>query len=858
MKKVFRNLIFALCLAYQSLTWIRTKQEWWEWETNVRLKNTLFFLPDFSVSKTFVLTDCYLLNHWWLALIQAIGANIFQWSLNVDNKSKLIIQMLEQSIKIWFSKQPRKPPDKRKDKDLPISLREYSLNLITYFIFILEDTLFWAFSINIDISYWSYIFISILIDFTFEFLQIFLAISLDSMEEEQDSTSLAQEWKSYHSQDISICEMNQHDSLYYIFGKNVTSNVVFSMSAKSKRDALSDTTLLDHDSYVFAIDTCTSESICKHRELFVGKIKACKNLYVQGVGGRIKASGYGTVKLRVIDDDNKPYDLMIHNVIYLPESPINLLSPQRWSSGSDNLTGTGEITVGNATLLFWNDRKTTKLIPHHPDLGIPIMSVNDGYTKHAALFQATSTMTCQLCTNPMSMNTSQTIEDKNGNEHIVPIDDDETSVHRLQPQTLLVDELDQKIQSNNAKVIEFDDELLATSKLQSFEDADTVSQATFDDNSTEASDLYHVDEIDMQEEDETMNVPKTEIESIVSSISEKTSELQRELLGYHYQLKHLNFSALQRLAKKGIIPKRLAGIKPPLCVACQMGKQHRKPWRGKGKKNRKHIRKPEDNFPGANTSTDQMISPYGGMIPQTKGRLMKAKYYAATVFVDHYTDYTYVHLMKDSTAESTLEAKNAYERLLLSFGNKVLAYHADNGRFAEKVFVQDVKDKSQKITYCGVGSHHQNGIAERRIKTLSEDARTMLAHGNHLWPEVVTKSLWPYAYKAASRSRNRFKLDDEGNSPDEKMSGISMRPEIKNEHPLFCPVYVLNKRLQGGIGGIPKWNPRADAGVYLGHSPDHASNVALILSLTTGLVSPQYHVVFDDNFTTVDYIRSKK
>ena len=56
-------------------------------------------------------------------------------------------------------------------------------------------------------------------------------------------------------------------------------------------------------------------------------------------------------------------------------------------------------------------------------------------------------------------------------------------------------------------------------------------------------------------------------------------------------------------------------------------------------------------------------------------------------------------------------------------------------------------------------------------------------------------------------------------------------------------MFVLDKSLQGGLGGIPKWNPRANAGVYLGHSPDHASNVALVLNLATGLVSPQYHVV---------------
>ena len=55
--------------------------------------------------------------------------------------------------------------------------------------------------------------------------------------------------------------------------------------------------------------------------------------------------------------------------------------------------------------------------------------------------------------------------------------------------------------------------------------------------------------------------------------------------------------------------------------------------------------------------------------------------------------------------------------------------------------------------------------------------------------------------------------------------------------------------------GVPKWEPRARLGIYLGRSPAHAGNVALVLNPKTGLVSPQYHVVFDDDFTTVPHLR---
>ena len=53
----------------------------------------------------------------------------------------------------------------------------------------------------------------------------------------------------------------------------------------------------------------------------------------------------------------------------------------------------------------------------------------------------------------------------------------------------------------------------------------------------------------------------------------------------------------------------------------------------------------------------------------------------------------------------------------------------------------------------------------------------------------------------------------------------------------------------------PKWDPRSRVGIYLGHSPTHAGSVALVLNPKTLYVSPQYHVVFDDHFTTVPSMR---
>jgi hypothetical protein len=68
----------------------------------------------------------------------------------------------------------------------------------------------------------------------------------------------------------------------------------------------------------------------------------------------------------------------------------------------------------------------------------------------------------------------------------------------------------------------------------------------------------------------------------------------------------------------------------------------------------------------------------------------------------------------------------------------------------------------------------------------------------------------------------------------------------------------LDSRLQSGIAGPPKWEPRSRLGIYVGHSPSHAGSVALVLNPRTGHVSPQFHVVFDNLFTTVSYMKKSE
>ena len=72
-----------------------------------------------------------------------------------------------------------------------------------------------------------------------------------------------------------------------------------------------------------------------------------------------------------------------------------------------------------------------------------------------------------------------------------------------------------------------------------------------------------------------------------------------------------------------------------------------------------------------------------------------------------------------------------------------------------------------------------------------------------------------------------------------------------------CPVYVLKDELQDDKK-IQKWDPRARLGMFVRFSPVHFSLVPVVLNVRTGKISPQYHVVFGDKFSTINSLSSDK
>ena len=120
------------------------------------------------------------------------------------------------------------------------------------------------------------------------------------------------------------------------------------------------------------------------------------------------------------------------------------------------------------------------------------------------------------------------------------------------------------------------------------------------------------------------------------------------------------------------------------------------------------------------------------------------------------------------------------------------------------------------------------------------------------WPSCFQDDLWPFALDHAVNVWNHLPQSRSGLSPIELFTRTKWPHHdlISNAKVWGCPVYVLDPTLQDGKR-LPKWTPKSHLGMYMGSSPSHSETVARILSLETGYVSAQYHVVYDELFSSV-------
>ncbi len=587
----------------------------------------------------------------------------------------------------------------------------------------------------------------------------------------------------------------------------------------------------DTDSFAIGIDTYAS--FCMSPELgdfipeSLQQLSEVKRVQPYGKEGpTIQVKMKGTIKWNIEDNDGRTHEFTIPNSLYVPDGNMRLLSPQHWAATRirANYTKrekdlTHSVQHWDRNVLRWGRHgQYAKTIYNNKRSRVPTMysaAGTSGFNEYHSIVQHhtnTAYMTCMTCCEANV------------------ISDDEEEPQNPAPRTV----------GTAAPREPPTDE--PNSQAPSPSPSDTPTPTV---DNIEPTVIEEVNDIFQEQQLQPVHISEEEEETVQATTD------KGEFMRWHLRLGHLPFKKLIRLAEQGIIPRKLRNVRPPKCSSCIYGRMHRRAKRHKGAQN--GVR--EATKPGQCVSVDQMESSSVGFIGQMKGRLTTRRYKYATVFVDHYSRYTYVYLQSSIDSEETAQAKSAFEAHARSMGVQILSYHADNGRFADNAFLHSVREGFQTITFCGVNAHWQNGIAERMIRTLRESARTQLLHCIAHWPSAVTTHLWPYALSYSAVLHNQLP-NAKGETPLNLFSGVSVQPNPIHHHTFGCPVYALDNNLQGG-NHIKHWQPRARLGIYLGPSPRHARTVSLVLNPHTGTVSPQFHVQHDEFFETVKELKGE-
>ncbi|GJS83086.1 putative ribonuclease H-like domain-containing protein [Tanacetum coccineum] len=307
-------------------------------------------------------------------------------------------------------------------------------------------------------------------------------------------------------------------------------------------------------------------------------------------------------------------------------------------------------------------------------------------------------------------------------------------------------------------------------------------------------------------------VPKGGLTCLFAKATSDESKL------WHRRLGHINFKTMNKLVKENLVrglPSKLFE-NDQTCVACQKGKQHRASCKSK---------------------TVSSISQPLHMLhmdlfgPTFVKSLMKKMY--CLVVTDDYSRFSWVFFLatKDETSGILKSFITGVENLI---DQRVKVIRCDNGtEFKNKEMNQFCERKGIKREFSVARTPQQNGVAERKNRTLIEAARTMLADSK------LPTTFWAEAVNTACYVQNRVLVTKPHNKTPYELF-LGRKPALGFMRPFGCPVTILNT-----IDHLGKFDGKADEGFFVGYSIN--SKAFRVFNSRTRIVEENLHVQFSEN-----------
>ncbi|GJR63381.1 retrovirus-related pol polyprotein from transposon TNT 1-94 [Tanacetum coccineum] len=295
---------------------------------------------------------------------------------------------------------------------------------------------------------------------------------------------------------------------------------------------------------------------------------------------------------------------------------------------------------------------------------------------------------------------------------------------------------------------------------------------------------------------------------------------------WHRRLNHLNFGTINDLARKDLVRglPRLKFEKDHLCSACQLGKS------------KKFSHKPKSE----NTNMEVLHTLHMDLCGPMRVQSINGKKYIL-VIVDDYSRFTWVKFLrsKDETPEFVI---NFLKQIQVGLNKTVRYIRTDNGT----EFVNQVMSKY----YEGVGIFHQksvprtpqqNGVVERRNRTLVEAARTMLIFSK------APMFLWAEAVATACYTQNRSLIHTRHNKTPYELVH-DKKPDLTFLRVFGALCYPTNDSEDLG-----KFQAKADIGIFVGYAPSRKGY--RIYNKRTRRLMETIHVTFDEMHQTMAPVR---
>ncbi|GKB42198.1 retrovirus-related pol polyprotein from transposon TNT 1-94 [Tanacetum coccineum] len=220
----------------------------------------------------------------------------------------------------------------------------------------------------------------------------------------------------------------------------------------------------------------------------------------------------------------------------------------------------------------------------------------------------------------------------------------------------------------------------------------------------------------------------------------------------------------------------------------------------------------------------------------SKKQLQQVMVMASTIvtsyFVDDFSRFTWVYFLrsKDETPEII---KKFIAQAQLNYKAKVCKIRTDNGTEFKNATLKAHYEKLGIMQQFSIArTPQQNGVVERRNRTLVEAARTMLIFSR------LPEFLWAEAVATACFTQNRSIINTRYNkTPYELLRG--RKPNVEYFHVFGSLCYPTNDR-----DDLGKMKPKADIGVFIGYS--ETSRGFRIYNRRTKRIMETIHVKFDE------------